>query len=180
VIPAYRALAAILLAGAAGCAHHAKAAATPPSAQVLSPENRAEAFAVGQQLAARDRANDATHRSQMDRLIDVSVVQMRDADRQTALLVQVRNKNAKRIRSLDAGLEVHAVSGGRRIGLAQLHLDRDIPGGAVRQFWVPVRYVRFGEDAGTMRLAQGRPKRAEMEVTEIRYADGSDEGYDDD
>lgn len=177
---AYRALAAILLAaGATGCAHHAEAAATPPSSQALTPQNRAQAFAVGEKLAAQDRANEAAHRTQMDRLLDISVVRMRDADRETSLLVRIHNKSVKRIRELDAGLEVDAASNGRRLGLAEIHLDREIAGGAFQTFWVPLRYVRFGEDAGTMRLAEGKPKRAQLEATEVRYADGSDAGYDD-
>lgn len=39
--------------------------------------------------------------------------------------------------------------------------------------------MRFGEDAGSMRLAQGQPKRIELDVKEITYTDRTDARYDD-
>lgn len=172
---------ALVLAGTAlsACAHHAEAAAAPPSAQVLTESNKAKALAVGQALVAQDRAAEAEHRAEMDRLIDVSVKSMRDEDRQTTLLVTIVNKNKKAISSLEAGLEVHSAATGRRIGLAEIHIGRKIAANSSATFPVALRYVRFGEDAGTMRPMEGRPKRASLEATEVKYADGSDAGYDD-
>lgn len=169
---------AALAASAAGCAHRA-AATTQSIPQTLTEANKKQAYAVGRRLAAQDRADEAAHRAQMDRLIAVSVLSVRDEDRQTDLLVSLRNKTSKTIRAFDAGLEVRSAPNGRRIGLAEIHLNRTVRGRGSDSVWIPLRYVRFGEDAGTMRLARGKAKRTLLEVTEITYADGSDAGYDD-
>jgi hypothetical protein len=114
----------------------------------------------------------------MARLISVTVSRTRDTDRTISLLLTLRNRSAKTIRSLDAGLEVHDTSG-RRIGLTELRLSKPIPSHGTVTFWYSLRYLRFDEDAGTMRLAAGKPKTARVDVTEIKYADGTDAGYDD-
>jgi hypothetical protein len=170
---------ALVAASVPACNHRVEAAATPPPAQTLTAANKAIAAEVGRKLARQDRAVEAAHRAQMDRLVDASVLRIRDGDRDTAFLLRVSNKSYKPIRSFDAGLEVRLVSNGERIGLTELHVDRDIPPNGQVKFSVPLRYVRFGEDTATMRLAEGKAKRAWVEVTEIRYADGSDAGYDD-
>lgn len=162
--------AAALAAALGACAHRAQ-----PS---LDPAKARQAYLVGERLAAQDRAARAEHRAQMGRLIDADVSQTRDADRTISLFVRLQNKSGKAIRALDAGIEVHDPKGAR-IGLTELHLEKSIPAHANVAFWYPLRYVRFSEDAGTMRLAAGKPKIVYMEVTEIRYADGSDAGYDD-
>ena len=114
----------------------------------------------------------------MARLIDSSVTKTRDADRTISLLVRLHNKSGKTIEALDAGLEVHDASG-TRIGLAEISIAHPLAAHATAAFWYPMRYVRFGEDTGTMRLAAGKPKHVQMDVTEIKYADGTDAGYDD-
>lgn len=114
----------------------------------------------------------------MARLIDANVPQTRDADRTISLYVHLHNRSAKPIRSLEAGLEVHD-SAGKRIGLTEIGIEKPIAAHGTLAFWYPVRYVRFSEDAGTMRLAAGKPKTIQMDVTEIKYADGTDAGYDD-
>ena len=114
----------------------------------------------------------------MGHLIESSVTKTRDEDRTISLFVHLQNKSAKTIESLDAGLEVHD-SSGTRIGLAEITIARTIAPHASAAFWYPMRYVRFGEDTGTMRLAAGKPKTVRMDVTEIKYADDSDAGYDD-
>lgn len=168
-----------LAAALNGCEHQAEAAAAPSSAQVLSAANKAKAFAVGQALAAADRKAEAEHRAEMDRLIDLSVTRIHDEDRQTTLLVTIANKSKKTISSLDAGLEIHSAATGRRVGLAEVHISRQIAAKSSATFPLALRYVRFGEDAGTMRLMEGRQKRASLEATEIKYTDGTDAGYDD-
>lgn len=178
-----RRLFALMLAAAAasigaGCARHAEAAATPPPA-VLSKANKAKAYAVGLQLAAQDRAAAKEHRAEMARLIDAVLVRTREQDRTLWLLLRLRNKSAKAVRSIGAGLEVHDPAG-KRLGLAEID-DAAVHIGphATVSVWEPVRYVRFGEDAGTMRLAAGKPKRIDLQIIELKYADGSDAGYDD-
>lgn len=170
VIPARLVGAAALTAALAACAN--------PSRPVLTAANARAAYAVGQRLAAQDRANTAEHRAEMARLIRADIPKTRDAGRTISLYVRLQNFSAKAISAIDAGLEVHDASG-RRIGLAEIDLDKTIPPHKALAFWYPMRYLRFGEDAGTMRLAATQPKTAHMEVTEIKYSDGSDAGYDD-
>lgn len=114
----------------------------------------------------------------MAKLIDATVSQTRDVDRTISLFIRLQNRSSKAIKSLDAGLEIHDASGAR-VGMSEIHLSRAIRAHASSAFWYPMRYLRFGEDAGTMRMAAGKPKTVEMDVTEIKYADGSDAGYDD-
>lgn len=177
---ASRTFAAIAVAiSVTGCAHRVEAAATPPPTQILTEANRAKIAEVARKLEAQDRTMRQAHRREIDRLIDASVLQVQDGDRETSLLLHIRNKSGKAIRAFDAGLEMRLLASHRRIGLTELHLTRAVPAGAEATFWVPLRYVRFGEDTASMRLAQGKSKRADVEVTEIKYVDGSDAGYDD-
>lgn len=163
--------AAALAAALGACSHEA---AKP----ILDPAKAQEAYAVGQRLAAQDRADTAKHRAEMAHLIDASVPRTRDVDRTISLYVRLHNRSAKTIRSMEAGLEVHD-SGGKRIGLTEIGIEKPIAAHGTLAFWYPVRYVRFSDDAGTMRLAAGKPKTVHMDVTEIKYADGTDAGYDD-
>lgn len=165
------------LIGAAAFAA-ALAACSHGSQGTLDPQKAREAYAVGQRLAAQDREQRVEHREEMARLIDSTITKTRDEDRTISLFVRLQNKSAKPIESLDAGLEVHDAAG-TRIGLAEISVARPIGPHASAAFWYPMRYVRFGEDTGTMRLAAGKPKTVQMDVTEIKYADGSDAGYDD-
>lgn len=176
---ASRALAvAIIAIGLSACDHRVEAA-TPPPAQTLTAQSKAQAAEVAHQLVEQDRIVESTRRAEMARLIDASVLGISDADRETSLLLRVKNKTNKAIKELDAGLRVNLVPNGKRVGLTELHLNQNIAPQSAVTLTVPLRYVRFGEDTASMRLAQGKPKRAQVEVTEIKYADGSDAGYDD-
>jgi hypothetical protein len=163
--------AAVFAAALAACSH-------APQQSTLTASNARMAYEVGRRLAAQDRAQTAEHRAEMARLIRASISTAQDADRTISLHVRLHNLSAKTIRSLDTGLEVRATDG-RRIGLAEIGIEKTIPPHATLAFWYPMRYVRFGEDAGTMRLAAGKPKTIRMDVTEIKYSDGTDAGYDD-
>lgn len=162
--------AAALAAALGACSHQAK--------PILDPVKAQEAYAVGQRLAAQDRADTAMDRAKMARLIDANVTQTHDADRTISLYVHLHNRSAKAIRSMEAGVEVRD-SAGKRVGLTEFGIDKPIAAHRTLTFWYPLRYVRFSEDAGTMRLAAGKPKTVQMNVTEIKYADGTDAGYDD-
>lgn len=163
--------AAAFAAALAACSHEA------PNA-LLDPAKAKIAYAVGARLAAEDRTAQAEHREEMSRLIGARATKTRDRDRTISFLIQLQNKSAKTIASLDSGLFVYG-SSGRRIGMTEFHLFKRIRPHDVVAFWYPMRYVRFSEDAGTMRLAADKPKRVQLEVTEIKYVDGSDAGYDD-
>jgi hypothetical protein len=145
---------------------------------LIDPAKAQQAYALGQRLAMQDREQRARHRAQMARLIEATVPKTRETGRTISLFVRLRNRSAKPITALDSGLFVFDRSG-RRIGMAEIHLTRRVGGRESVAFWYPMGYVRFGEDAGTMLLAAALPKNVRMEVTEIRYADGSDAGYDD-
>lgn len=162
--------AAALAAALAACSH--------PAQPMLSAAKAREAYEVGQRLAAQDRARTAEHRAQIARLISAAAPSIREADRTISLYVRLQNLSAKRIRSVEAGLEVHDARGSR-IGLTEIAIDKPIVAHGTVAFWYPLRYLRFGEDAGTMRLAAGKPKSVRVDVTEIKYADGTDAGYDD-
>lgn len=169
---------ALPLMGAAAFAAALAACSHAPKQPALTPANAQAAYAVGQRLAAQDRERTAEHRAQMARLIHAAIPKTHDAERTISLYLRLQNLGAKPIRSLDAGLEVHDASG-KRIGLAEIDIDKTIPPHSTLAFWYPMRYVRFGEDAGTMRLAAGKRKTVHIDVTEIKYADGTDAGYDD-
>lgn len=166
------------LIGAAACAAALAACSHQAAQSTLTPEKAREAYAVGQRLAAQDRAQNAAHRAEIASLIDATVSQSREANRTISLYVRLHNRSPKTIRDLEAGLEVHDRHG-KRIGLTEIAIEKPIAAHGTLAFWYPLRYLRFGEDAGTMRMAAGKPKTISMDVTEIKYTDGTDAGYDD-
>lgn len=168
----------IPLIGAAALAAALGACSHETAKPILDPVKAQEAYAVGERLAAQDRANTTNHRAEMARLIQASVSRTREAGRTISLYVRLYNRSAKAIRSMEAGLEVHDAAG-KRIGLTEIGIEKPIAAHGTLAFWYPLRYVRFSEDAGTMRLPAGKPKTVQMNVTEIKYADGTDAGYDD-
>lgn len=177
---AFRVLITVLIvASVPACSHRLQAATTPPPAQTLSSENKAKATEVARKLVEQDRASVAAHRAEMDRLIDATVLRISDGDREISLRLRVQNKTNKAITAFDAGLKVYLSQNGRRVGLTELHSSQNVAPQSAVTFTVPIRYVRFGEDTGSMRLAQGQLKNPQVEVTEINYTDGSDAGYDD-
>jgi hypothetical protein len=173
----FAATAAALVFGLTACGNQREAAS--PSPATLSPANKAATAQLAKRLMAEDAAATREHRQEMARLIVAGVAGYREHDRTISLLLHIQNKSAKTIRLFDAGLNVHTLAPDRRVGLAEVETERIIPPHASVEFWLPLRYLRFGEDAGTMRLAQGKPKHIALDVTEIKYTDGTDAGYDD-
>lgn len=125
-----------------------------------------------------DRERDRAHRLEMARLIGTRIAQTREADASMSLLLAIDNKSPKAIRALDAGLRVYNAAG-KRIGMTEVHVPHPVPARATVTFWYAVPYARFGEDAGTLRMAAGKRKTIRIETEEIRYRDGTDAGYDD-
>jgi hypothetical protein len=140
--------------------------------------NEQKTYELGLRLAAQARAADARHRLAMARIVDIGVTSYRDRERALELMLRVRNKSSKTIRRLDAGIEV-ADASHTRIGLAEFSVSPSIPPHATAELSVPVAYLRFGEDAGLLVLAAGKPKTITLDVKEIKFADGTDAGYDD-
>ena len=111
----------------------------------------------------------------MSRIVCVDAVIASENEEGIVLRVTIANLTAKTIAGIDAGVQVVDVRGGRRIGLQELHVDRTVRPHVRMTLVEPRRYATFGEDAGSMRLALGRPKRVWIDVLGVRYA-GQHEG----
>jgi hypothetical protein len=140
--------------------------------------NEQKTYELGLRLAAEARAADAKHRLAIARVVDVGITAYRDRERALELTLRVRNKTPKTIRRFDSGIIVSDAAH-TRIGLAEFSVGRTIPPLATVHVVVPVAYLRFGEDAGSMVLAAGKPKAIDLDLKEIKFADGTDTGYDD-
>lgn len=130
------------------------------------------AHEVGVRLERQDRESTRARRAAMARVIVLAVRGIRDTANGVVLDVDVTNRSAKAMTGFDAGLEVHDGRTHRRIGLAELHVERRVAPHSRAGFAYPMRYVRFGEDTAGMRLAQGRPKSATLDPAGVRFADG--------
>jgi hypothetical protein len=136
------------------------------------------AYDVGLRLGKQERANEAAHLRAIGELMTLDVRSHREAERQITLTLRVANKTAKTIASLDCGIEVHDRKGDR-IGMAEFDFDRAVRPHETVTFDHAIRYVTFGPDAGSMRLAYQQPKTVSVDVKKIHYKDGSERGYDD-
>lgn len=153
-------------------------AACSNSKPAITAANARKAYHVGENLAAQDRASTQRRRAQMARLVRVRVLSAREMDRSVNLLVEIRNLTAKATRSVDMVLEIDEQSG-QRLALAALHTAKPIAANGSLTVHLPVRFIRFGEDAARMSEARGVPKRYVLDVSDVTFADGSDAGYDD-
>lgn len=140
--------------------------------------NLQKAHEVGVRLQLEAEREDRAHRAALARVIDAEIVKAPERERSIEYVVRVKNLTRKTIAHIEFGLEVHDASG-KRIGLAEMRSDAHVLARTQRDLEIPMRYVRFGEDAGPMREAAGQPKTYELLVKEIKYTDGSDAGYDD-
>lgn len=127
---------------------------------------------VGVRLEREDRASTLARRGAMARVIALSVARVADKASGVEIEIGVANRSDETITGFDAGLEVRDVRSRRRIGLAELHIQRRVPPHGRLSFGYPMRYVRFGEDTGSMRLARGRAKTAALDPTGVRFGDG--------
>lgn len=140
--------------------------------------NLQKAHEVGVRLQMEAEREDRAHRAALARVIDATIAKAPERDRSIDYFVRVKNLTNKAIAHIEFGLEVHDASG-KRIGLAEMRSNTRVNARSQRDLEIPMRYVRFGEDAGPMREAAGQPKTYELLVKEIKYTDGSDAGYDD-
>lgn len=136
-------------------------------------------YEVALQLAEQARRDDLLHQREIAKLITSHVTIVREQPHSITLHIDLQNLTAKTIRNLEIGMEFRAKKDGRSIGLVEIHLVRTIPGKARIAFDYPMRWVRFGADTGPMMAAIGVPKTLSAQVTEIKYADGTDAGFDD-
>lgn len=127
---------------------------------------------VGVRLEREDRASTRARRAAMARVIALTVARVADAQNSVHLNIIVANRSNETITGFDAGLEVDDKRSRRRVGLAELHVERRIPPHSRVSFDYPMRYVRFGEDTGSMRLARGRAKTASLDPMGVRFGGG--------
>ena len=140
--------------------------------------NQERAYEVGLLLGAQERANDLKHEKLIVGIMSLAVIGHRDEDHRIVLTLRVQNKTAKTMRRFDSGIEVHDTKG-TRLGIAEFETQSTIAPHQTAAITIAIPYLRFGEDAGSMRLAAGKAKSIDLDVKEIKYTDGTDAGYDD-
>lgn len=148
------------------------------TASLIACSQKSPAADIGARLAAQDRANEQQHREQLARLARIDAVVVHEDDRSIEIAFTMRNLAEKRVASLDVGFESDGPDG-TRIGMAELRSVATIPPRTARHLSLTVPYTQFGEDTGAMREAEGKPQRYAVDIKEIRYADGSEVGFDD-
>lgn len=153
-----------------GCAHHETA--------IVSDRTAASAQAVGVRLAAQDRENEERHRAAIAKLVRIDAVRIDERDRTIRVAFTIHNLSSKDVKALEFSFESDGVSG-NRIGTTELRTGEPVRGKSTRALVLQIPYTQFGEDTGPMREALGKPQRYSLDVKEIKYADGSDAGYDD-
>ncbi len=113
------------------------------------------------------------------KLIRVSVQRSVERDRTMELALNVHNFTTKSVRRIDLGLIAQRTSGAI-IATTELHCATcTLAAHATRTVVVTIPYTQFGDDTGRMREAVGAPHVFHTDVKEIKYADGSDAGFDD-
>lgn len=137
-----------------------------------------QAYRVGKGLAKQAQQHEAAHDREIGKLMTLDVRSHHEQEHQITLTLRIQNKTGKTIKSLDCGIEVHDRKGAR-VGMAEFDFDRDIPAHQMVTFDHPIKYVTFGPDAGTMRMAYLLPKTVAIDVKKVHFADGSEAGYDD-
>ena len=154
------------------------ACSAQPKPEVITAQNAALAQQVGVRLAAKEREETARHKAEISKLIRAELSNVKESDRTISLHVGTINYTAKTIKSLEIGLEVDDASG-NALGRTELRTAQTI--GPKSQTTVVFNrpYTAFGSGAGEVREALGKPKRYLLDVKEIKYADGTDAGYDD-
>ncbi len=136
-------------------------------------------YEVALRLAAQARADDTMHKAEIAKLITSKITLASEADRSLVLHMDLQNLTAKQVKNLEIGLEFDDAKTGARVGQAEVQLRRNIAAHGRISFDYPMRYIRFSEDAGPMMASKGKAKKLDAQVTEIKYADGTDAGFDD-
>lgn len=136
-------------------------------------------YEVALRLAAQAEADDRLHKAMLAKLITPTVTLVSEDDRKIVLHFEFQNLSAKEIKKLELGLEFDDAKSNARIAMSEVHVTRNIAGHGRIAFDYPMRYYRFSEDAGPLMAAKGKPKTIVAQVKEIKYADGSDAGFDD-
>jgi len=136
-------------------------------------------YEVALRLAAQAHADDMMHKAEIAKLITPTITLISEDDRKIVLHVDLKNLSDKQIKTLELGLEFDDAKTNARIAMAEVHITRNIAGKGRIAFDYPMRYYRFSEDAGPLMASKGKPKTLVAQITEIKYADGTDAGFDD-
>lgn len=131
--------------------------------------NAERAHELGTRLERQDRESDAKRRASMAQFITLRVPSIRDIDGGVALQIDATNRSENPIDGFEAGLQVDDKATQHRIGLAELHIVHRLPAHAHASFTYPMRYVRFGEDTGSMRLARGKAKVVHLDPYAVHF-----------
>ena len=127
-------------------------------------------------MAAQARQADARLRAKMAKLVRVRVLSSRDLGQGIALVFEITNRSAKPLTQIGGAMEVRRVGHSARIGLIELHLKITVTPHARVRIERDMWYLRFGEDAETMRAAARAPKRFTITIRQLVYADGTKVG----
>jgi len=146
--------------------------------QRVSAQTAASARVVGARLAEQDRQQAKKLRSEIAKIVVLDGVGVREADRSMRVRYTVHNLSSKAISRFDVALEADGTDGAR-IGTTELHMATPIAARASSSVVKAFPYTQFGDDTGAMREALGKPKRFFLLVKWIKFADGSEAGYDD-
>lgn len=134
------------------------------------------AYENGQKMAQQARVDEENHRREIAKLMRAIVLHSTEGQ-SIDLAVRIVNTTGKTVRRVEMGLM--ATHNGKRIGMCEVALDRDIAPNGTIETTIPLHYSQFGEDATPMMNAAGKPKTYALDVKEIKYTDGTDAGYDD-
>lgn len=143
-------------------------------AEMVSEER---AYQMGQDLVRQARRRDYNRLVAIKKLVDVEVVGRRDEDLRTTLHLRIRNKTARALEGVDTGILIYNPKG-QRIGMTEIEAEHDVAPYGTVIFPVVLPYLKFGENAGVMRLAAGKPKRVDLLVKIVKFADGTEAGTD--
>lgn len=170
-----RALAAAALTCAlAACAHRddgAAARATPLPRSAYDAALRAKQA----QLTELDRANAATRRAQVARVVTATARDVTPANATVErFVVRVTNHGRRALRRIDGGVIVYGGAGLHRLGLATFSTTVDVPPGRTADVPVAIPLVAFAaEGAGALARASGKPKRVELELMGFSAENGT-------
>jgi len=137
--------------------------------------NEERAYTVALQMVSQARQRESARRDAMARIVDVRVTNHRDEPLRTTLTFAVQNKTAKAIEGIELGMLVYDARG-VRVGMGYPDLEHGVGPHGAQTFEIPVSYLKFGEDAGAMRLAAGKPKTISLQIKVVKYKDGTESG----
>jgi hypothetical protein len=158
-------------------AQHLKRPAELQGKTVAEMVSEERAYQMGQDLVRQARMRDYNRLVAIKKLVDVEVVARHDQEFRTTLRLRIHNKTARAIEGVDTGILIYNPAG-QRIGMTEIEAEHDVDPHGTATFPVVLPYLKFGENAGVMRLAAGKPKRVDLLLKIVKFADGTESGTD--